>query len=314
MTVKLKIGVVGVGHLGSQHARVLAEIEESELVGVYDIDRERAKAVGERYGVAAFSSLEELLGETEAVSCAVPTESHYEVAREVLRAGRHLFLEKPMARTVKEAEELLDLAVKGGLKFQIGHIERFNPAVLRAQEFIEDPKFVEAHRLAPYNPRGTDVDVVLDLMIHDLDLLLHFMGKYPVKVDAVGVPVLTDKVDIANVRLEFEGGEIANVTASRVSVEKLRKIRLFQKDTYISIDYLNKSIDLYRKRNGEIVPFPLEVDRSLGPRKQELRAFVGSVREDRTPPVSAEEGILAQRLAEEVIEKIKQRLERAKLL
>ena len=314
MTVKLKIGVVGVGHLGSQHARVLAEIEESELVGVYDIDRERAKAVGERYGVAAFSSLEELLGETEAVSCAVPTESHYEVAREVLRAGRHLFLEKPMARTVKEAEELLDLAVKGGLKFQIGHIERFNPAVLRAQEFIEDPKFVEAHRLAPYNPRGTDVDVVLDLMIHDLDLLLHFMGKYPVKVDAVGVPVLTDKVDIANVRLEFEGGEIANVTASRVSVEKLRKIRLFQKDTYISIDYLNKSIDLYRKRNGEIVPFPLEVDRSLEPLKLELRAFVRSVLEDRTPPVSAEEGILAQRLAEEVIEKIKQRLERAKLL
>jgi len=314
MTVKLKIGVVGVGHLGSQHARVLAEIEESELVGVYDIDRERAKAVGERYGVAAFSSLEELLGETEAVSCAVPTESHYEVAREVLRTGRHLFLEKPMARTVKEAEELLDLAVKGGLKFQIGHIERFNPAVLRAQEFIKDPKFVEAHRLAPYNPRGTDVDVVLDLMIHDLDLLLHFMGKYPVKVDAVGVPVLTDKVDIANVRLEFEGGEIANVTASRVSVEKLRKIRLFQKDTYISIDYLNKSIDLYRKRNGEIVPFPLEVDRSLEPLKLELRAFVRSVLEDRTPPVSAEEGILAQRLAEEVIEKIKQRLERAKLL
>ena len=314
MTVKLKIGVVGVGHLGSQHARVLAEIEESELVGVYDIDRERAKAVGERYGVAAFSSLEELLGETEAVSCAVPTESHYEVAREVLRAGRHLFLEKPMARTVKEAEELLDLAVKGGLKFQIGHIERFNPAVLRAQEFIKDPKFVEAHRLAPYNPRGTDVDVVLDLMIHDLDLLLHFMGKYPVKVDAVGVPVLTDKVDIANVRLEFEGGEIANVTASRVSVEKLRKIRLFQKDTYISIDYLNKSIDLYRKRNGEIVPFPLEVDRSLEPLKLELRAFVRSVLEDRTPPVSAEEGILAQRLAEEVIEKIKQRLEKAKLL
>ena len=314
MTVKLKIGVVGVGHLGSQHARVLAEIEESELVGVYDIDRERAKAVGERYGVAAFSSLEELLGETEAVSCAVPTESHYEVAREVLRAGRHLFLEKPMARTVKEAEELLDLAVKGGLKFQIGHIERFNPAVLRAQEFIKDPKFVEAHRLAPYNPRGTDVDVVLDLMIHDLDLLLHFMGKYPVKVDAVGVPVLTDKVDIANVRLEFEGGEIANVTASRVSVEKLRKIRLFQKDTYISIDYLNKSIDLYRKRNGEIVPFPLEVDRSLEPLKLELRAFVRSVLENRTPPVSAEEGILAQRLAEEVIEKIKQRLEKAKLL
>jgi len=314
MSAKLKIGVVGVGHLGSQHARVLAEIEESELVGVYDIDGERAKAVGERYGVAAFSNLEELLSEAEAVSCAVPTESHYEVAREILKAGRHLFLEKPMARTVKEAEELLYLARKGGLKFQIGHIERFNPAVLRAQEFIKDPKFVEAHRLAPYNPRGTDVDVVLDLMIHDLDLLLHFMGEYPVKVDAVGVPVLTDKVDIANVRLEFEGGEIANVTASRVSAEKLRKIRLFQKDTYISIDYLNKSIDLYRKRNGEIVPFPLNVDRSIEPLKLELRAFVLSVLEDRTPPVSAEEGILAQRLAEEVIGKIKQRLERAKLL
>ena len=314
MIAKLRIGVVGVGHLGSQHARVLAEIDESELVGVYDIDRERAKAVGERYGAIAFSSLEELLRATEAVSCAVPTESHYEVAREVLKAGRHLFLEKPMARTVGEAEELLSLAQKRNLKFQIGHIERFNPAVLRAQEFIEDPKFVEAHRLAPYNPRGTDVDVVLDLMIHDLDLLLHFMGKYPMKVDAVGVPVLTDKVDIANVRLEFEGGEIANITASRVSAEKMRKNRLFQKDTYISIDYLNKSIDLYRKRNGEIVPFPLEVDRSLEPLKLELRAFVQSVLEDRRPPVSAEEGILAQRLAEEVIEKIKQRLEKAKLL
>ncbi len=314
MNDRIRIGVVGVGHLGSQHARVLDEIKEAELVGVYDIDAKKARQVAEQFHVKAFDSIDELLDEVDAVSCAVPTESHYIVAKKVLENRKHLFLEKPMARNVKEAEELLELSKKFNLKFQIGHIERFNPAVIKAEKFVNEPKFIEAHRLAPYNPRGTDVDVVLDLMIHDLDLLLHFMGKYPIKVDAVGVPVVTDKVDIANVRLEFDGGEIANVTASRVSAEKLRKIRLFQKDTYISIDYLHKSLKLYRKEGNGIQLVPLKVDEDMEPLKLELMAFVRSVLKDEKPPVSAEEGILAQKLAEEVLISIKRRLERAKFL
>ncbi len=305
---KVRVGVVGVGHLGFQHARIVHQLEHAELVGVFDINFRRAQHVAERWGTKAFRSLEELLREVEAVSCVVPTSSHYEVGKKILEHGLHLFLEKPMTETVEQAEELVKLAGDKGVKFQIGHIERFNPAVLAVHQFINSPKFIESHRLAPYNPRGTDVDVVLDLMIHDLDLILFYLGKEPVKVEAVGVPVITDKVDIANARLEFDDGEIANVTASRISVEKLRKIRMFQKDMYISIDYLHRDVEFYRRYGDEIIPFFPEVNKNLEPLKLELESFVSSIIDDKTPPVTGMDGLRALRVALRVKEDISRRI------
>ena len=310
---KIRISVVGVGHLGFHHARVLSEIEDAHLIGVYDIDKERAKEVAKHWNCNPFSSLEELLNEVDAVSCAVPTKEHYKVGKLILEGGKHLFLEKPMATTLEEAQELSKIAKEKRVKFQIGHIERFNPAVLAVRDIIRNPKFVESHRLAPYNPRGTDVDVVLDLMIHDLDLILTYVKSKPIRVDAVGIPVLTDKIDIANVRIEFEEGEIANVTASRVSVEKMRKIRMFQKDTYISIDYLRKEVEVYIKRDEVILPyFPL-VDKDKEPLRLELEGFIKAIMEDADPPVTGEEGLKALSLAFWVKEGIKERLQKVRL-
>jgi predicted dehydrogenase len=310
---KIRVSVVGVGHLGFHHARVLKEIEDAHLVGVYDIDRKRREEVAEHWNCKSFSSLEELLDEVDAVSCVVPTREHYRVGKKILEAGKHLFLEKPMATTLEEAEELLKIAKDKGVKFQIGHIERFNPAVIAVRDIIKNPKFVESHRLAPYNPRGTDVDVILDLMIHDLDLILTYVKSKPISVHAVGIPVLTDKIDIANVRIEFEEGEIANVTASRVSVEKMRKIRMFQKDTYISIDYLRKEVEVYIKRDDVILPyFPL-VNKDKEPLKLELEGFIEAIKEDKEPPVTAEEGFRALSLALWVKEGIKDRLQKVRL-
>jgi len=264
--------------------------------------------VAKKWGTRAYRSLEQLLKDVEAISCVVPTSSHYEVGKEIISHGLHLFLEKPMTETVEQAEELVKLAEEKGVKLQIGHIERFNPAVLAVHRFIDSPKFIESHRLAPFNPRGTDVDVVLDLMIHDLDLIIYYLGKEPIKVEAVGVPVITKKVDIANARLEFDRGEIANVTASRISLEKLRKIRMFQKDMYISIDYLHRSVEFYRKFGDEIIPYFPDVKQDLEPLKLELESFVNAVLEDEEPPVTGMDGLRALRVALRVKEDIKRRL------
>lgn len=306
---KVKVGVVGVGHLGFHHTRVLRSLEEADLVGVFDIDEDRAKEVAERWGCRAFESYEELLSNVDAVSCVVPTKDHYEVGKKALLFGKHLFLEKPIATNLEEGIELVELARKKGLKFQVGHIERFNPAVLAVKDMIDSPKFIECHRLSLYNPRGTDVDVILDLMIHDLDLIVYYLRKKPEKIEAVGVPVITDKIDIANARLEFKDGEIANVTASRVSMEKMRKIRLFQKDTYISIDYLKKHVEVYRKFDDEILPFFPDV-KDEEPLFLELQEFIRSILEDKEPPVTAEEGLRALEVALRVKEEIKKRLDR----
>ncbi len=308
MSKVLHVGVVGVGHLGFQHARIFHQLENSRLVGVFDIDFERAEFVAKKWGTRAYRSLEQLLKDVEAISCVVPTSSHYEVGKEIISHGLHLFLEKPMTETVEQAEELVKLAEEKGVKLQIGHIERFNPAVLAVHRFIDSPKFIESHRLAPFNPRGTDVDVVLDLMIHDLDLIIYYLGKEPIKVEAVGVPVITKKVDIANARLEFDRGEIANVTASRISLEKLRKIRMFQKDMYISIDYLHRSVEFYRKFGDEIIPYFPDVKQDLEPLKLELESFVNAVLEDEEPPVTGMDGLRALRVALRVKEDIKRRL------
>ncbi len=308
MSKVLRVGVVGVGHLGFQHARIFHQLENSELVGVFDINFERAEFVAKRWKTKAYRSLEDLLKDVEAISCVVPTSSHYEVGKEIISHGLHLFLEKPMTETVEQAEELVKLAKEKNVKLQVGHIERFNPAVLAVHKFIDSPKFIESHRLAPFNPRGTDVDVVLDLMIHDLDLIIYYLGKEPVKVEAVGVPVITKKVDIANARLEFDRGEIANVTASRISIEKLRKIRMFQKDMYISIDYLHRNVEFYRKFGDEIIPYFPDVKQDLEPLKLELESFVNAVLEDEEPPVTGMDGLRALRVALRVKEDIKRRL------
>jgi len=308
MSRKLRVGVIGVGHLGFQHARIFYQIEEAELVGVFDINRERSEFVAKRWNTRAYPDMESLFKDVDAISCVVPTSAHFEVGKKVIEHGLHLFLEKPMTETVEQAESLVNLAKEKGVKLQIGHIERFNPAVLAVHELIKSPKFIESHRLAPFNPRGTDVDVVLDLMIHDLDLILYYLGKEPVRVEAVGVPVITKKVDIANARLEFDGGEIANVTASRISIEKLRKIRMFQKDMYISIDYLHRSVEFYRKFGDEIIPYFPDVKQELEPLKLELESFVSAVLNDEEPPVTGMDGLRALRVALRVKEDIARRM------
>lgn len=307
---KLKVGVVGVGHLGSIHARIFNELDSVDLVGVFDIDYNRAVEIARKFSTRAFRTLQELLRNVDAVSCVVPTEKHFEVGYHIIKEGKHLFLEKPMARTLEEAEELNNMAKAKGLKLQIGHVERFNPAFIAVKEYINMPMFAEVHRLSTFNPRGTDVDVILDLMIHDLDIILYFMGELPVKVEAVGVPVITDKIDIANARLEFRNGAIANVTASRVSVKKVRKMRFFQKDAYIAINYLDKSVEMFRKFDDVILPFFPEVDITIEPLKLELELFVKSVLEDKVPPVTGEDGLRALTLAIKIQEEVHKNLRR----
>ncbi len=306
--MKVKIGVVGVGHLGFHHARVLSQISDCELVGVYDVDHERARSVASQWETKAYSDLEALIRDVDAISCVVPTESHYEVGKIVLQAGKHLFLEKPMAKTVAEAEELIKLADDAGVKFQIGHIERFNPAILAVREQIHEPHFIESHRLSQYSARSTDVDVVLDLMIHDIDLTLLFMGKEPVSVEGAGVPILTEKIDVANARLEFDRGEIANLTASRAYIGKKRKIRIFQPDAYISINFVSMDVEIYRKIDSTILPYFPNVDKTREPLRLELESFVDAVRFDRNVAVSGDEALKALKIAFEIMDKIDKRL------
>ncbi len=307
----IRTGVVGVGHLGSVHARILATLPGSRLVGVYDIRPERARAVAQEWQVQAFPSLEALLETTEAVSVVTPTETHYAIAHRVLETGRHLFLEKPMTRTVEEARRLVDLARQQGVKFQVGHVERFNPAVLAVRDWIRNPRFIESHRLTLFPGRGTDVDVVLDLMIHDLDLVLHFVGPQEIEfLDAVGVPVLTDKLDIANARIRFRNGCTVNLTASRVYSAHLRKFRIFQRDTYISLDTRKKEVEVYLLRDGTVLPYFPEVDRSREPLALELQAFLEAIQRNQDPPVTGEEGLRALALAHRILETIHENLRR----
>ncbi len=307
----IRTGVVGVGHLGSVHARILAQLEESDLVGVYDIRPERAREVAERWGVQAFPSLEALLEATEAVSVVTPTETHYPVARQVLEAGRHLFLEKPMTPRLDQARRLVQLAREKGVKFQVGHVERFNPAVLAIRDWVQNPRFIESHRLTLFPGRGTDVDVVLDLMIHDLDLVLYFVGAQEIEfLDAVGVPVLTDKVDIANARIRFKNGCTVNLTASRVYSAHMRKFRIFQKDTYISLDTRKKEVEVYLLRDGTVLPYFPEVDRNQEPLALELAAFLRAIARDQEPPVTGEDGLRALELAHRILRTIHENLRR----
>ena len=301
---KLRAAVIGVGYLGRFHAQKYAAIEGVELVGVVDASRDRAEEVAAELGTIAHTDFRSILSSVDVVSIAVPTQHHFTVARECLEAGCHILLEKPITQTVEEAEELIRIAASKGLVFQVGHLERFNPAVLALRGVINNPVFIESHRLAPFKPRGTDVDVVLDLMIHDIDIILNLVSSPIKNIDSVGVPVLSEEVDIANARLQFENGCVANVTASRVSREAMRRIRIFQADAYISIDYQGRKIDILRKEGGGI-PVPglpqifMEERRfdQVDALMSEVTSFVEAVRGGTPPLVSGEDGKRALELA-----------------
>jgi len=304
----LKVGVIGVGYLGQFHAEKYAQLPEVELVGVMDIKKERAKEVANRFQCIAFDSLESLLKEIEAVSIVVPTKSHYEVASICLNEGKHVLLEKPMTETLKQADDLIALAQKKGVVFQIGHLERFNPAVIALFKYLKNPLFIESHRLGFSLERGIDVDVILDLMIHDLDIVLTAVNANVVEIRAVGVPVVSDKIDIANVRLEFENGCVANLTASRISGKGMRKIRFFQKDAYFSLDYTKKELVIV-KRKQDFLPFSYECLHFEGDQlKEEIISFIKAIKDNKPPVVSAQDGRRALALALDINQHIQKRL------
>ncbi len=299
----LRICVIGAGRMGSLHAQKVAALgaagEGLVLSGVVDADPARARVLGERLGCPSDDEVGSVLAASDAAVVAVPTRQHVERVSEALKRGLDVLVEKPIAATLAEAEALLATARSAGRILQVGHLERFNAALRRVADSIRMPRFVEAHRLGPFPARATDVDVVLDLMIHDLDILGSLVGAEPERIEAIGVPVLTDKVDIANARLRYPGGCVANVTASRVSPNPMRKIRIFQPDAYFSIDFLEQSVALFTRREGEIRAETLEMDGEDALADQ-LRSFVAAVRTRGMPAVSGEDALRALRTATRV--------------
>lgn len=305
---RIPVGVVGVGYAGRFHAEKYAASNRAELVGVADIDRKRASEVGKQCGAVPVTDYRELCGRVRCVSVAVPTRSHYEVTRDFLVAGIDVLVEKPLAATLEEGKELVALARQKRLVLQVGHLERFNPAIRRLEGVIREPKFVECHRLAPFVERGTDVDVVLDLMIHDIDVISSLVDAPMESVEAVGVPVLTDKPDIANARIRFSNGCVANLTSSRVSMKRERKIRFFQPDAYISIDYDQKRAQIYRKpREGagwqDIIGETIEIKEGDA-LADEIDSFLDAVQNRSRPLVSGEDGLRALEIASAISERL----------
>lgn len=314
---EIRIGVVGIGHLGGYHLQKYHRIPGCRIVGVYDADPQRAQKAADLYGCEITEDCQQLAEMTDAVSVAVPTGAHHEVASVFLKAGVDVLLEKPIAVTLPEADELIALADAKGLIFQIGFVERFNPAVAALHKVMGRPLFVESHRLHPFFERGTDVDVMLDLMIHDLDIILHFVHSPVVSVDAVGVSVLSDKVDIANARLVFASGCVANVTASRVTAKTMQKIRFFGIEGYHAVDFQKRELVSLGRRhdaNGQVVitENPVEV-RNLDPLEEEVRSFVQAVTTRTPPPVTGRDGRDALELAVQINAAIEKSRERAPL-
>lgn len=308
---KLRAAVIGVGYLGRFHAQKYRNNPDVDLIGIVDTNAGRADEVAAEVGARSFTDYRDILSLVDLVSIVVPTRYHFAVAKDCFSAGCHVLLEKPVTQTVAEAEDLIQLADSKGLVFQVGHLERFNPAVLALKGVLKNPQFIESHRLAPFKPRGTDVNVVLDLMIHDIDILLSLV-MHPIKtINSVGVPVLSDEVDIANARLQFENGCVANVTASRASREAMRKMRIFQQDAYISIDFQSRKIAIYRKKTGlNLIPgLPgvtieertFDQGDSL---QDEINAFVASVRDGSPPVVSGADGKRALEVAMQITGKL----------
>jgi predicted dehydrogenase len=308
MNSELRVAVIGVGHLGRHHARILSSLPGATLVGVVDINESRAREVASQHGTTAYTDCRQVIEQVDAVCVAVPTESHLEIARPFLERGIAALVEKPLARSEGEADALLAAAAAGGAVLAAGHTERYNPAVQAALPLVTTPRFVEVHRLGVFPERSLDIDVVFDLMIHDLDVVAALVRSPVASVEAVGVAVLTPRVDIANARLRFESGCIANITASRISRDRVRKIRFFQPDAYISIDYAAKEVEAYRlaRREGErpgIEGGKLPVAQNE-PLALELADFVAAVRDKRPPMVTGEDGRRAVALAEAITSKI----------
>ena len=320
----IKIGVLGAGHLGKIHIKLLKEIDAFELVGFYDANAATAVIVENEFGVKRFETIEELLEVVDAVDIVTPTITHYDCASKAIRNSKHVFIEKPITNTIEEAKSLIGLSKEANVKVQVGHVERFNPAFIAAREYCSGPMFIESHRLAQFNPRGTDVSVVLDLMIHDIDAILSVVKSNIKRISASGVAVVSDSPDIANARIEFDNGCVANLTASRISLKNMRKSRFFQKDAYISIDYLDKKVELIRLKNVTGEPDPLAVIVDLGSAKgskqiyfenpkthptnaikMELEMFAESINNNTTPIVSADDGYKALDVAYKIIEKMK---------
>ena len=307
--MRVRIAVIGVGALGRHHARILSELPDVELVAVVDINEPRAREIGGLVNAPACTSAADVLGRVDAVTVAVPTESHLAVALPFLRKGTAVLVEKPLARNADEARQMIDAAAASQAVFGVGHTERYNPAVAAVRPLVDHPQFIEVHRLGTFPDRSLDIDVVFDLMIHDLDVVLSVVASEVVAVEAVGVAVLTAKPDIANARLKFASGCIANITASRISRDRIRKIRIFQRDAYLSVDYAAQEVERWRlvKNNGAMPAIDggkLDVAREE-PLKRELADFVAAVREKRRPAVTGEDGLraieLAQRITDEML-------------
>lgn len=321
---KLNVGVIGTGHLGKLHIKMFRDIENCNLIGIHDSNTEQVKLAADKFSVKVFESLESLLDNVNAVSIAATTSAHYKLAKECLKAGKHLFIEKPITVTIQEAEEIVELSNSLKLNLQVGHIERFNPALVSMEKYINEPKFIQTDRLAQFNPRGTDVAVVLDLMIHDIDIILSLMKSKVKNIEANGVAVVSHNIDIANARIQFENGAVANVTASRISQKKMRKMRIFQRDSYVALDFVTGVSEVYR-----LLPVEQEVEPSLisfgeigvGDKKKrlvyeqpehkdinalkyELQLFVDSVLENKKPVITGSDGLRALRIAKIIIDKI----------
>jgi len=298
-----RVGVVGVGHIGKNHARLYAALSSGRFTAIYDTDRAVAEARAAEFGVKAVASLEEFAEEVDAASIATPTSTHFEIARELLSRGKHLLVEKPIADNTAHASELAEVAAAHDLVLQVGHVERFNPVLSALEERLTNPRFIEAHRLSPYPNRSTDIGVVLDLMIHDLEIILHLVRSPVETIDAVGVPVLSHGEDIANARIRFENGCVANITSSRISPEQMRKIRVFQEDVYLSLDYQNQSGEMYRRTPEGLQRHEVEIEREE-PLKRELAAFIECAATGRAPKVSGFQAAAALELAVEITRRI----------
>ena len=325
----LKIGVLGAGHLGKIHIKCIKDIPEYKLVGFYDPLPENASKVEEEHHIKSYESIASLLKDVDVIDIVTPTLSHHACAMQALDHGKHVFIEKPVTNTIAEAEELIAVSAKKGLKIQVGHVERFNPAFIAAQNHLNEPMFIETHRLAQFNPRGLDVPVVLDLMIHDLDIILKTVGSEVENISASGVNVVADTPDIANARLEFENGCVANLTTSRIAVKNMRKSRFFQRDAYVSVDFLEKKSEIVRIKDatGDEGPFSMVLDLGTDKGKkeiifenpkvlqtnairEELFTFHEAIVNDSTPIVTIEDGSKALKVAHRILDEIQMNLKK----
>lgn len=316
----LKVGVFGVGHLGKFHLNNWKEIEGVKLVGFFDPNNENAKAVSEQYGLKRYMDEDKLMDACDIIDIIAPTDHHFAICMQAIRKGKHVFVEKPLAHTIQEGRDIVNMVREANIKLQVGHVERFNPAYLAIKDMPLNPMFIEVHRLAQFNPRGTEVSVILDLMIHDIDIILSLVKSDVKHISASGVAVMTETPDIANVRIEFNNGCVANLTSSRISMKKMRKMRLFQKDAYVGIDFLEKKTEIIKlKQPDDTNVFSFDIDTLNGKKtiaianpavqplnaiKLELEAFVDSIINNKPTVVSEIDGFLAMEVAHQILEKI----------